>query len=154
MANGDFGLASGRRDDGTFQRLWYSEAVAPEEVAFEADVFLLTKAKAEALRRPATPRPPTPDPLKPVPVPDPVAPPRPVPPPAAATTLRLTGAVPPEVWNRLGTRLLPKLRSGKDLSIGLELTVTVDAQSGPELAADLRQALHDLGLADVVRVIM
>ena len=154
VANGDFGLASGRRDDGAYQRLWYGEAVAPEEVAFEADVFLLTKARAEALRRPATPRPPAHDPLKPVPVPDPVPPPRPVPPPAAATTLRLAGAVPPEVWNRLGTRLLPKLRSGRDLSIGLELTVTVDAQSGPELATELRQALHDLGLADVVRVIM
>src|SRR5207245_1886238 len=29
-------------------------------------------------------------------------------------------SVPPEVWNRLGTKILPKLRSGSDLKIGLD----------------------------------
>ena len=47
VSNGDFGFASGRRDDCSFGRLWYLDLLLPEEVAFEANVFLLTKTKAE-----------------------------------------------------------------------------------------------------------
>jgi len=36
------------------------------------------------------------------------------------------GAVPPEVWNRLGTKILPKLRSGSDLKVVIEFSVTVN----------------------------
>ena len=43
------------------------------------------------------------------------------------TTLRLAGAVPPEVWNRLGTRILPKLRSSDDLNVKNDFSVSVDA---------------------------
>ncbi len=43
------------------------------------------------------------------------------------TTLRLIGSVPPEVWNRLGTKVLPKLRSGDDLSVGIEFSVSVSS---------------------------
>ena len=153
VANGDFGLASGRGEDGIFRRLWYAEPIAPEEVAFEEDVFLLTKARAEALRRPAEPVPPPDD--DPFADDDPLPKPAPAPQHAAAgdATLRLTGAVPPEVWNRLGTRLLPKLRSAaKALSVGIDLSVTVDAQARPALETELRQALLDLGLSDRVRV--
>ncbi len=32
------------------------------------------------------------------------------------TTLRLAGTVPPEIWDRLGTKLLPILRSGDELN--------------------------------------
>ena len=158
VANGAFGLASGRREDGTFQRLWYAEPVAREEVAFEADVFLLTKAAAETFRPgPDRPRPPPQPGPAPKPDPDPQPAPQPGPAPrppvgVADTTLRLAGTVPPEVWNRLGTRLLPKLRSGKELSVGIELSVTVDAQSAPNLETEMRQALQDLGLSDRVRV--
>ena len=38
VSGGDFGLASGARNDGGFERLWYAESVGPEEVAFEANV--------------------------------------------------------------------------------------------------------------------
>jgi len=56
-------LASGKKTDGTYERMWFQEMVAPDEVAFEAGVFLLRKATAEALRagQPATPTP-TPEP--------------------------------------------------------------------------------------------
>jgi hypothetical protein len=60
--------------------------------------------------------------------------------------------VPPEVWNRLGTKILPKLRSGSDLRIGLEFTVTVKADSAGSLAAELQQILQELGLGEAVRV--
>ena len=54
---GDFGLASGKKTDGTYERMWFQELVASDEVAFEAGVFLLRKATAESLRagKPATP---------------------------------------------------------------------------------------------------
>ncbi len=71
---------------------------------------------------------------------------------ATVRTVRLTGNIPPEVWNRLGTRILPKLRSGSELSIGVEFAVTVPEDSASRLTTDLRQALQELGLADAVRI--
>jgi len=56
------------------------------------------------------------------------------------------------VWNRLGTRILPKLRSGSDLRIGVDFSVVVDTSIGTSLVSDLRQILNDLGLADRVRI--
>ena len=50
VQGGDFGLAWGDKGDGQYERLWYAEPVGADEVAFEAGVFLLTKAKAEQLR--------------------------------------------------------------------------------------------------------
>jgi len=66
--------------------------------------------------------------------------------------LRIYGQVPPELWNRLGTKILPKLRSGSDLKIGVEFTVTVDGSTARNLETDLWQILDDLGLSDQVRV--
>ena len=67
-------------------------------------------------------------------------------------TLRLKGTVPPEVWNRLGTRILPKLRSGDDLRVGVEFSVSVDAGLAQGFQLELQQSLDDLGLAEQVRV--
>ncbi len=68
------------------------------------------------------------------------------------TTLRIFGAIPPEIWNRLGTKLLPKLRSGRELKIGVEFSVTVDAGVAASSERDLRQALDDLGISGQVRI--
>ena len=83
--------------------------------------------------------------------------PRPEPGPGPAPgiqvrTIRLFGSVPPEVWNRLGTKILPKLRSGADLKVGVEFSVTVNAASAGSLASELRQILQELGLAELVRI--
>ncbi|MBI2198602.1 MAG: ATP-binding protein, partial [Candidatus Rokubacteria bacterium] len=156
VGRGDFGLASGLKTDRSCERLWFQELVAPDEVAFEAGVFLLRKATAEALKSgvPATPAPtPEPEPgptITPKPAPGPE--PGPGPAPGAATrTLRLVGTVPPEVWNRLGTKILPKLRTGSELKIGLDFSVTVKVESAGALASELRQILQELGLTDSVR---
>ena len=50
VERGDFGLASGRKADGTFERSWFQEPVAGDEVAFESGVFLPRNATAEALK--------------------------------------------------------------------------------------------------------
>jgi hypothetical protein len=157
VIRGDFGVASGKKSDGTYERTWFKEMLAPDEVTFEAGVFLLRKATAEALRagQPTTP-PRTPEP-EPGPVTAPVPEPGPAPgagrePAASTRTLRLVGTVPPEVWNRLGTKILPKLRTGSELKIGLEFSVTVSADSADGLATEIRQILQELGLAESVKV--
>jgi len=157
VARGDFGLASGQKADGTYERVWFQEPVTTDEVAFESGVFLLTKAKAQALKAGVpTPAPgPEPQPGPPVPGPGrgPEPEPGPGPTPGVQTkTIRLVGAVPPEVWNRLGTKVLPKLRSGSDLRVGVDFSVTVKSDIAANLTSDLRQILDDLGLADKVRI--
>jgi hypothetical protein len=158
VGRGDFGLGSGARPDGTYTRLWCSEPVPPQEVTFEADVYLLTKTTAQALK--AAPQPSltktqqitvssetkqlettTQEAAPPV---------RPKTP--TATALRIAGRVPPEVWNRLGTRLIPKLRTGKDLTVQVMFDVAVDATHAASVQAELRQILEDLGLAGQVSV--
>jgi hypothetical protein len=134
--------------------MWFEEMIAPDEVAFESGVFLLRKAKANALKQGVPTTPTTPEP-QPAPSPAPSSGPESYPgqePSATTRTLRLIGIVPPEVWNRLGTKILPKLRSGSDLTIGLEFKVTVKAENASGLATELRQILQELGLADAVRV--
>ncbi len=147
---GDFGLASGRKPDGSYERVWFEELVAPDEVAFDAGVFLLRKDSARSLTSGAPPELPiVPDPPR---IEPPLAPEREPEPSAATRTLRLVGTVPPEVWNRLGTKILPKLRAGSDLRIGLEFTVTVKADTAGSLVAELQQILQELGLGEAVRV--
>ena len=161
VASGDFGLASGDGGNGEYERVWYREPVGAEEVAFESGVLLLTKVKAERFKMPV-------DDMKSSQLGDQ--------PSSVATdestaaavsdetqvelpietgriaTLRLKGTVPPEVWNRLGTRILPKLRSGDDLSVGVEFSVSVDAGLAQGFQLELQQSLDDLGLAEQVRV--
>ncbi len=155
VTHGDFGLASGPKTDGTYERVWFHDLVALDEVAFESGVYLLRKATAEALQAGAPPQsPPMPEPH---PGPETLPSPEPWPlsesqPASYPRTIHLTGTIPPEVWNRLGTRILPKLRSGTDLRVGLDFSVTVSADLAPSLVSDLQQALHELGLADAVRV--
>ena len=67
-------------------------------------------------------------------------------------TLRLVGTVPPEIWNRLGTKIIPKLKSGSDLKIGVDFSVTVNADSIRNLEIELRQVIEDLGLAGKIKI--
>lgn len=160
VSRGDFGLASGGKGDGQYERVWYKEPVQADEVAFEADVYLLTKAKADELRGAEAVAATQPAPLtnrdtgsgftlEPGPG---SRPPEGVPPAGMKTTVRLTGAVPPGVWNRLGTKLLPKLRSGEDLELGVQLSVKVDPAHVGSFEAELRQILVDLGLGEHVHL--
>jgi hypothetical protein len=159
VGRGDFGLASARKPDGNYERIWFQELLAPDEVAFEADVFLLRRLAAEALKSGASPNAvpqPEPQPGPGVPVsvsPLPAASQPPEPPLGVETrTIRLVGSVPPEVWNRLGTRVLPKLRSGSDLKVGIHFAVTLKADSAANVVAELQQILQELGLTGKVRI--
>jgi hypothetical protein len=155
VSKGDFGLASGQKPDGTYERAWFDELLGADEVAFESGVFLLLKSKANLLKTVPEPG------AEPEPAPGPEPEPRTVPSPeleseptpgARTRTFRISGDVPPEIWNRLGTKVLPKLRSGSDIKIGIEFSVTVKIGVAQSFQADLKQILDDLGLVDRVRV--
>ncbi len=156
VSRGDFGLASGRKGDGAYERVWFQEFVAADEVAFEAGVFLLRKTTAESLRSGATVvATPSTDLTAPTPaVVEQVATDTNVQTSASSSTrvVRLRGSVPPEVWNRLGTKILPKLRTGSELRIGLDFSVSVSDTAAASLIAELRQILQELGLTDSVHV--
>jgi len=158
VGHGDFGLASAQKPGGTYDRIWLEELVSPDEVAFEANVFLLTKAKAETLKSrgiqftsPSSPEPQLGTQLEAAP--ETITQPPLTPVVGVQTkTLRLSGAIPPELWNRLGTKILPKLRTAEDLQVGVNFTVTVDGDSASRLESEVRQILDDLGLSDKVRI--
>ena len=157
VSRGEFGLASGTHPDGSYERLWFQELLAPDEVLFEPGVFLLKKAKAASLKKastmgePGEPGKPTPVPGEQAPICEEVPAPRPEgegKPTPTVTTLRVSGTIQPELWNRLGTRILPKLRNGQDLKISVEFSVSVDSAAARDLQAEIKQALEDLGLKD------
>jgi hypothetical protein len=157
VGRGDFGLASGQKPDGNYERIFFNEFFDPAEVAFESGVFLLLKSKAKTLK--AAPEPfdgggTTPGPTPgPVPGPEPGPGPGPEPGPGAGTkTFRVSGDVPPEVWNRLGTKIIPKLKSGSELKIGIEFSVVVPASGARAFQSDIKQILEDLGLGDKVQI--
>ncbi|HPW56131.1 MAG: ATP-binding protein [Thermoanaerobaculaceae bacterium] len=156
VSRGDFGLASGRKANGTYERVWFKELVAADEITFEAEVFLLRKATAESLRNGATvdtapPSGPT-TPAPPVVEPSTTDSAIQTPDSPSTRVVRLTGSVPPEVWNRLGTKILPKLRTGSELRIGLDLSASVSETAAENLIAELRQILQELGLTGSVQV--
>ena len=159
VQKGDFGLASGENAGGEYDRLWHAETVPTEEVAFENGVFLLTKAKTEELRQgliKIVPSPPLvtdddqndgterPGEIEATPEPEPYTPI--LIQPDQKASLSLAGTLPRESWNRVGTRLLPKLQGSEDISVKVELSASVGAEQAQNMAAELRQALEDLGL--------
>jgi hypothetical protein len=155
VGKGDFGLASGNQSDGSYDRVWFEELLSPDEVNFDANVFLITKAKAKALKTRSIsepfvetgPKPEEKGPTVPESVPEPKAGPT-----SQTVTLTLRGAIPPEIWNRLGTKLIPKLRSGSELTAQVNFSVTLDSKAVGNFESELRQILEDLGLADKIRI--
>ena len=166
VGKGDFGLGSGRGADGRSERVSFRETVLPEDVMFESDVYLLTRALAEQLKAPIAPDTETPadgeegsddsvgGSIGPGPGPDVVVDPQPPEPPAPSErkSFRIHGDIPPEIWNRLGTKLLPKLRSGHDLKVGVTFELTADGAGADPLLVELGQILDDLQLVDRIRV--
>ena len=155
VGSGYFGLASGAKEEGDYERIWHAEPVGAEEVAFEQSVFLLTRARSEALRSHGVREPTAPsltdDPQKPIKDPEKEKKSKP-PADAPSIPLRISGTIPPELWNRLGTKLIPKLRAGDKMTIGTDITVEVSQPMAESLQAEVQQVLSDLNLADQVTI--
>ena len=151
VAKGEFGLGSGRKSDSGYERIWFEEPLAQDEIAFEPGVFLLIKGIAERVKA-AQGRVPVPEPFS-GPGPEPRPEPEPGPGPfEARQRFRILGFVPPELWNRLGTKIIPKLRSGSDLSIGVQFTFSVESHAMQSFEADMKKIIEELGLAGQISI--
>ena len=163
VAAGDFGLASGAEPAGGYRRIWFREDIEPVEVAFEADVYLLTKAIAASPKLAgAEPRPGGPEP---------VGPDHPEPsggkdggsegegggpdlpkPGSGPVSVSVSGIIPPEQWNRLGTRLIPKMRAAGPMTATIRLESDVDPTRATALSTELQQVIDEIGLSASMRV--
>jgi hypothetical protein len=59
-------------------------------------------------------------------------------------------AVPPELWNRFGSKIILNLGSAGQLHVGLELAVVVETRALASLEAEVQQILTDLDLGGKV----
>ena len=155
VADGEFGLASGHKGGETYSRVWFEELVGLEEVVFDPDVFLLTKAKANELKNDSdldsgadeidssglSPDSNTED----SPRPDPT-------PPGLKATIQLAGSIPPESWSRFGTRVIPQMNLGAQMRTVIHISVTLDTTSANDLKSELEQILRDLNLSEFLEV--
>ncbi len=156
VAKGEFGLASGADAAGGFRRIWFREDIDAADVAFEADVTLLTAAVATKLKTPEIVPTPGPEPA-PLPPPAPEMPQGPSGPSEAPVSnlpaiIRVSGTIPPEQWNRLGTRLLPKMRAAGVLIAEVRLEVELDPARAAALSTELKQIIDELGLSASIRI--
>jgi hypothetical protein len=165
VARGDLGFAAGERPEGGFNRLWFNEKLPPEEIDFVYDVFVVRKDRAKALRDGMTlPGTTAVQATLPGTSPAPsaftlVSPESGVSPAGSEvseapkkTVLRVKGLVPPELWNRFGSKIIPKLRSAEQLQARVELTVEVERAALASLEMEIRQILSDLDLGGKVVV--
>lgn len=159
VMRGDFGLASGQKTEGGYSRVWFREMLPPDEIAFDSDVYLLLPKTAEAYKasKPSVlilePQEPTKSgtgtlaetPTEPGQTLEPGAGPK-------SRTLRIYGEVPTEVWQRLGRTLIPKLKSGNDLHVGLDVSLSLDVDGANSLRHEIQQILQDLKLESKVKI--
>jgi len=156
VAKGDYGLASGLKSDGSFDTVWFEELVSRDDVTFDKDTYLISKKRGRSLK--AEPKPGPTKPVESTPALDVSGPgtqPKAGPvglAPAEPVQLLIEGMIPAEIWNRLGTKLIPKLKSGSDLKVRIEFTVKIDAKQADYAETELKQVLDDLGLTGKVHI--
>ena len=162
----DFGLGSGRQPNGTFDRVAFGEAIDPADVTFDANVYLLSREAAEKLRREPEPESLTPSDVKTdtsEKTPDEtearakaLPSPNQEQPDTEETTgtqsIRIHGEIPSESWNRIGTKLVTKLRGTQALKVGVSFDVKTEHGRAPTLLAEVRQILDELQLGGHVRI--
>ena len=164
VMKGDFGYASGAQGDG-YSRVWFRELLPQEEISFDSDVYLLLAKRAVELKAGTA---------KPIEVISDAL--------VAVTddkgqesggglfeqrrngestltrtkdrfaTITLRGDIPTEVWNRLGRTLIPKLKSGDEISLKLDVSVRVGEETAQAFRQEVMQILRDLNLADSVKI--
>lgn len=162
VARGELGFATGQSAEGGFNRFWFKENVPSEEIDFGYDSFVIRKDRAKAVRENAAA-------AVAAPTQSPLVEPRPAEytpvssepessngsSEAAApqkVLLRVKGPLPPELWNRFGSKIVPKLRAGEHLQASVELTTEVTSEGVASLESEIRQLLADLELAGRVNI--
>ena len=169
VQKGDFGFASGLKPDGGYSRLWFKpDSLPAEEIAFDSDVYLLLPNVAEAYKQ-AKAATLGLEPQSQAAVAGADAPTDTVvgalfdaptqmdavleaTPPTKIRRLHISGDIPTEVWQRLGRTLIPKLKSGNDLRVALDVSLSVNADVANGLRHEIEQILEDLMLDGKVTV--
>lgn len=166
VLKGEFGFASGQKPEGDYARIWFGELLPPEEVSFDSDVYLLLLKTAQGLKE-------SKGKLTVVETPTPGAAASPdiegtesagalfgQPAPGATQspaaqgknrTLRISGEIPTEVWNRLGRTLLPKLKTAGELHLAIDASIEIKSDSNI-IRQEIEQILRDLNLAGNVKI--
>ena len=168
ILRGDFGFASGLKPEGGYSRVWFSELLPAEEISFDSDVYLLLGKTAEELKKsngrlivvePSTAGQPTESRSGNETPAGPLFGRHDEPTSASSTatqaktrTLRISGEIPTEVWNRLGRTLLPKLKTGSELQLSIDASIQIEVESSNGLCQEIEQILRDLNLADKVKI--
>ncbi len=145
VQGGEFGLATGRLPNGKFERLWFAEAIRPEEVTFDDQTFLVLKEKAQAIASPPELGPTTSgqtseEDSRPLVIDEQSGT------PDSLVTFHASGNIPPELWNKLGVKLVPKLRSGKSVSLRVQAIVEVPKSEKSNFRTEVKRALVELGI--------
>lgn len=163
VMRGDFGFASGQKAEGEYSRVWFQEMLPEGEIAFDSDVYLLTAKKAAEYKA-AKPGVLVLEPQEQEasagaeagvlssPVTDTERLTKTDIGASKTRTLRIYGEIPTEVWQRLGRTLIPKLKSGTDLHVGLDVSLSLDADNLNGLRHEIQQILQDLKLDGKVKV--
>ena len=161
IRRGEFGLASGNNSDGTYNHIWFEKQIDSSEVSFEPEVFLLSKTTVQSLKKvEPQPEPIIPaknfltadTPISPQPlISDSLFPDMPAAP--LKKNVRITGKIPPDTWNRIGLKIIPRIRSGNDLQINVAISFSVDKNLVQGLESELNQIIDDVGLSDGLKVL-
>jgi len=146
------GLASGK-DQQCFDHVWFKEQVEQADITFDYDTYLLTAAKAKALKQ-APSQPTTPAAAPTIPK-TPAHPTTPVPTSSAqqvttsaapkVTPVVWQGHLKREQWNLFGLKVLTRLAQAEDVSIEVKVNAKLKET---QILEQLNAALRELGIAD------
>jgi hypothetical protein len=148
VSQGLLGLASGK-DPNSFNRVWFKEQVELADITFDYDTYLLTAAKAKALKQapsqstasPAA----APAPTQPFTL---TGPPASTPASSKEIPVSWHGLLKREQWNLFSLKVLTRLAQADDLQIEVKVSAKLkEAQTLEQLNA----ALKELGIADQFR---
>ena len=151
VEKGEFGLASGNLKNGDFSKVWYAEDIPPEEIVFDAQTSMLTATRAQKLQIglggevdvELTEE----DIQEDSEVIDVI-----VDESQMQTKLTIVGEVPPEMWNRIGTKILPKVKQSAELKIRVGISLELKQGEAISLKKELEQILSEMGLNEKVTI--
>jgi hypothetical protein len=66
--------------------------------------------------------------------------------------IQITGKIPPDSWNLIGTKVIPKIRIGNNIQINVAISFSVDNKLAQSTVSELEQAIDDIGLSGDLKV--
>jgi len=162
VLRGEAGLKSAPNADGSGYRLWFKEDIDPSEIMFESEVCLIMASRIDpyiAIKKQRL----RPEEKNTLPEQDIQGPGAGTATPQDQTasqqdqlrmeTIKLSGELPYELWNKFSRSALVKLNAnGDSVKILIEITATVERNRAGSTLSDIRQALEELNLSNCISV--